>query len=212
MILKSIYNINLHYAWIWQCSTIENANVNLRARFCCSGVSVWRTRRFRSSLFFVCLCPEQVLKGCLTSSMTAQPDLLLKITIVPEYEPPLMAPKQAAIYRGSAIKACTTFRAPFNEALSDVNKSLDGCTYPGWKMTHIANQNNFLASAKGNRLSSGTSSATYLHLIIFERTIWLSMARLRHIAALIPDEKSTVSSWSKYYKLLPTNKLMKPLH
>ena len=209
MILKSIYFINLHYAWIWQCSTIENAYVNLRARFCCSGVSVWRTRRFRSSMFFVCLCPEQVLKGCLTSSMTAQPDLLPKIN---EHEPPLMAPKQAAIYRGSAIKACTTFRAPFNEALSDVNKSLDGCTYPGWKLTHIANQNNFLDSAKGNRLSSRTSSATYLHLIIFERTKWLSMGRLRQIAALTPDENSTVSSWSKYYKLLPTYKLMKPLH
>ena len=171
MILKSIYNINLHYAWIWQCSTIENANVNLRARFCCSGVSVWRTWRFRSSLFFVCLCPEQVLKGCLTSSMTAQPDLLPKIN---EHEPPLMAPKQAAIYRGSAIKACTTFRAPFNEALSDVNKSLDGCTYPGWKMTPIADQNIFLISAKGNRLSSGTSSATYRWWSLIHRAIFLS--------------------------------------
>ena len=49
----------------------------------------------------------------------------------------------------------------YNEAPSDVNKSLDGCTYTGWKMTRIADQNIFLISAKGNRLSSGTSSATY---------------------------------------------------
>ena len=44
---------------------------------------------------------------------------------------------------------------------SDVNKSLDGCTYPGQKLTSIAEQNYFLASAIGNRLSSGTSGATY---------------------------------------------------
>ena len=30
-----------------------------------------------------------------------------------------------------------------NEAASGVNKFLDGCTFPEWKMTRFANQNNF---------------------------------------------------------------------
>ena len=47
-----------------------------------------------------------------------------------------------------------------NEAPSDVNKSLDGWTYPRWKMTPISHQNFFLVSAIRNRLSSATSSAT----------------------------------------------------
>ena len=47
-----------------------------------------------------------------------------------------------------------------NEALSDVNKLLDGCTNPGWKMTLITRQNIFLASVIHNRLSSGASNAT----------------------------------------------------
>ena len=51
-------------------------------------------------------------------------------------------------------------RPKLNEAASDVNKSLDGCTFPGLKMTGFAYHNNFLAGALRNILSSGTSYAT----------------------------------------------------
>ena len=56
-----------------------------------------------------------------------------------------------------------------NEAQSDVNTSLYGCTSPRWKMTRIYCQNIFLVIAIRNRLSSGTCSTTYRwwSLIVF---------------------------------------------
>ena len=47
-----------------------------------------------------------------------------------------------------------------NETPFDENKSLDDRTYLGWKVTHIAHQNNFLARAIRNWLSFGTRSVT----------------------------------------------------
>ena len=47
-----------------------------------------------------------------------------------------------------------------NEAPSDVNKLLDCCSYPGWKMTNTAYRQKYLASTICNRLSPGTSGTT----------------------------------------------------
>ena len=47
-----------------------------------------------------------------------------------------------------------------DEAASDVNKLLDGSTYPGWKMACNTNQHIFLAGVKRNMLLLVTSNAT----------------------------------------------------
>ena len=46
-----------------------------------------------------------------------------------------------------------------NEMPPDVNTSLDGATYPGWKMSQFVSQKIFLKCQKCGRLSSGTSEA-----------------------------------------------------
>ena len=67
-----------------------------------------------------------------------------------------------------------------NEAPSDVNKLLDGWTYPGWKMTRIACQKK-IVSAIRNRPSSGTSGATYRWWsLIGSRTVDWALKRQRN--------------------------------
>ena len=80
-------------------------------------------------------------------------------------------------------------QARAKEALQDVSKLLDGCTYPSWKMTCIAHYNNFLASAKGNRLSSRTRSRTYRWWSLI---CWTKNAKLFYIFLTNPNWQNLI--------------------
>ena len=61
-----------------------------------------------------------------------------------------------------------------NDAPSDINKLLDGCTYPGLKMPRIARRNIFLKIVIRSRPSSRTSSATCADGASFTQVAFLS--------------------------------------
>ena len=48
-----------------------------------------------------------------------------------------------------------------NEAPSDVNTTIDGCTYPGWKMCNFSQAHFFLVNQNTSGNISGTSAAIY---------------------------------------------------